>query len=153
VQQIPFNNSIDSAYAGPQVLVVTPEEYQNFQDCIKHNRRVDDMRITGELDKPSDGHERKELLRVYFQAHVFVTAFTRRYCMYEHGNFLDYARLANLQSPAGATQPGDDGLTEEMLHADEPTTVKEQTGTAETPVEERAVSPEAEEVAIRSSVS
>jgi hypothetical protein len=115
VRHINLKSRNNSAYTGPQLLVSTTEEYQNYQDCIKHIHRVDNMRMTGELDRPSNEQEQKELLRVYFQ-------------------------------------PGDSGLAEEMLHADEPTTVKEQTGTDETPVEEPAVSIEADEAAIGSSV-
>jgi hypothetical protein len=152
VRHINLKSRNNSAYTGPQLLVSTTEEYQNYQDCIKHIHRVDNMRMTGELDRPSNEQEQKELLRVYFQAQAFVTAFTRRYCMDEHGNFLDFARVAYPPTPSGVTQPGDSGLAEEMLHADEPTTVKEQTGTDETPVEEPAVSIEADEAAIGSSV-
>jgi hypothetical protein len=153
VQQIPFNNSTDSAYAGPQVLVATPEEYQKFLDCVKLIHRLDDMRMTGELDNLDKAQERKELLWVYLHAQAFVTVFTSQYCEDEHGNFLGYASMAYPASPTGVTQPGFGELAEAMLDADEPTTVKEPTDAGDISVEEPAVSSEANGAAVGSIVS
>jgi hypothetical protein len=114
---------------------------------------VDEMRSTGVLHKDIDAQERRELLGTYYQSQVFATAFTRRYCMDEHGQFQNFARVAYHSSLARANQPGHGAPGTEMFEKGIPKTVEVSTDAGKTSVEEQANSSEAGEATTGSSVT
>jgi hypothetical protein len=114
---------------------------------------VDEMRSSRVLHKDIDTQERIELLRTYYQSQGFATAFTRRYCMDEHGQFQNFARVAYQSSPPRANQPGQGAPGTEMFEKGISTTVKLPTDAGKTLVEESEISSEAGEATTGSSVT